>query len=198
MAIGAVEVKTLRERTGAGIMDCKRALAETQGDVEKAIELLRKEGIAKAVKKGERAATEGVVECYVHAGNKGAALIELNCETDFVAKTDEFRQLAKAIAMHVYAASPDYVSSGQIPQDVLEGERGIYRDQAIKEGKPAQILDKIVEGRLSKFYEDRCLLNQKFVRDDSKTIDALIKETIAKVGENILVSRFTRYKVGEA
>lgn len=197
MSIGAAEVKLLRNRTGAGIMDCKRALGETSGDVEKAIELLRKEGIAKAVKKMDRTAKEGRIECYIHAGGKGAAVVELNCETDFVAKTDDFRRLATELAMHIYAAAPEYISPDQVPEEALETERRIFREQAAKEGKPENILDKIVEGRVAKFYEERCLLKQKYVRDDSKTIDDLIKETVAKLGENIMVGRFARLKVGE-
>ncbi|NCO36581.1 MAG: translation elongation factor Ts [Armatimonadetes bacterium CG2_30_59_28] len=198
MSISAADVKKLRDRTAAGMMDCKRALAETDGDMEKAIEYLRKEGIAKAVKKGERSANQGLVHCYMHPGNKGAALVEVNCETDFVAKTDEFARLASELAMHIYAAAPDYVTDDEVPEGVLESERKIYREQTLKEGKPENIVDKIVEGRLKKFYEERCLINQKYVRDDSKTIDDLIKEAIAKVGENIKVGRFARIKVGES
>ena len=188
-------VKELREKTGAGIMDCKRALEEANGDMEKAIEILKKKGIAKAEKKASRVAKEGLIGSYVHMGGKIGVLVEVNCETDFVARTDEFKQLVKDIAMQIAAMKPLYVSPEDIPEEVLEKEKAIYREQAA--GKPEHVVERIVEGKLKKFYEEVCLLEQPFIRDDSKKIRDLIQEAIAKLGENIKVSRFVRFEVGE-
>jgi len=195
--ISAAVVKELRERTGAGMMDCKRALIEKNGDTEAAIEYLREKGLAAASKKAGRIATEGLVESYIHAGGKIGVLIEVNCETDFVAKTDAFRQLAKDLAMHVAANNPIYVSSDQIPAVVIAKEREIYRQQALNEGKPEKIVDKMVEGRVQKFFAEVCLLDQGFVRDPEITVASLIKSQIASIGENISVRRFERFVLGE-
>lgn len=195
--ISASMVKELRERTGAGMMDCKKALTETNGDVEKAIAYLREKGLAAAAKKAGRIATEGVVETYVHAGGRIGVMLELNCETDFVAKTDDFQALAKDIAMHIAAAKPEYLNSEEVPADVIENERNILRAQALNEGKPEKIVEKMVEGRVAKFYKDVCLVDQPFVKDPDKTISGLITEKIAKIGENISIRRFVRYELGE-
>ena len=176
-------------------MDCKRALEEANGDMEKAIEILKKKGMAKAEKKATRVAKEGLIGSYVHMGGKIGVLVEVNCETDFVARTDEFKQLVKDIAMQIAAMRPLYVSPEEIPEEVLEREKAIYREQAA--GKPQHVVERIVEGKLKKFYEEVCLLEQPFIRDDSKKIKDLIKEAIAKLGENIKVSRFVRFEVGE-
>lgn len=191
-------VKTLRERTGAGIMECKRALEKAGGDLDRAAQILREEGVAKADKKVGRAAGEGVVAAWISPAGDAGALLELNCETDFVARNEMFQTLGRDIAMQVAAKSPQYVSQDDVPADVVESEKHIYRQQALGEGKPEKIVDRIAEGRLNKFYEDVCLLNQPFVKDDSKTIQDLLNEHIAKLGENILIGRFVRFKVGEA
>jgi elongation factor Ts len=196
--IKAQLVKELRERTGAGMMECKKALVEANGDLEAAQVLLRKRGIAVAAKKAEREASEGLITSYIHAGGKLGVLIELNCESDFVARTDDFQELARDIAMHVAAADPRFVRREEVDQAAIEKEREIQRDRALQEGKPAQVVDKIVEGRMSKFYEEVVLLEQPFVKDNSKTIQELITEKIAKLGENITVGRMARFKVGEA
>jgi len=195
--ITAALVKELRERTGAGMMDCKRALVEKNGDLEAAIEYLREKGLAAAAKKAGRIASEGIVDAYIHAGGKIGVLIEVNCETDFVAKTDEFKQLVRDLAMHIAANNPTYVSKEQIPAEVVEKEREILRAQALNEGKPEKIVDKMVEGRMEKFYADVCLLNQPFVRDPDITVGELITSKIATIGENISVRRFERYVLGE-
>ncbi len=189
-------VKELREKTGAGIMDCKRALQEAGGDMEKALDILKKKGIAKAEKKATREAKEGLIGSYIHMGGKIGVLVEVNCETDFVARTQEFQQLVKDIAMQIAAMSPLYVSKEDVPQEVIEREKAIYREQALKAGKPEHVVEKIVEGKLNKFFEDICLLEQPFIRDDSKKVKDLITEAIAKLGENIKVSRFVRFQVG--
>ena len=191
------DVVTLRQRTGAGILDCKKALTETNGDMEKAIDFLREKGIATAAKKAGRIAAEGVVESYIHMGGKVGVLLEVNCETDFVARGDQFKELVHDIALHIAAAKPEYVSSDQVPADVLEKEKEILRQQALNEGKPEKIIDKMVEGRIKKFYEDFCLLNQKFVKDPDKTIEQVVIEATAKIGEKISVRRFVRYEMGE-
>ncbi len=196
MAITPQMVKELRERTGAGIMDCKKALAEAGGDMEKAAEILKKKGIAKAEKKASREAKEGLIGSYIHMGGKIGVLVEVNCETDFVARTDEFQQLVKDIAMQIAAMSPKYVSIEDVPPEVVEKEKSIYREQALASGKPEHVVDRIVEGKMRKFYEEVCLLEQKFIKDDSKTVKDLITEVIAKLGENIKVSRFVRFQVG--
>ena len=197
-SVDAASVKKLREMTNAGIMDCKGALAEAGGDFDKAATILREKGIAAAGKKAERTAADGLIGIYVHTDNKQAALVEINCETDFVAKTEEFQQLCRDIAMQVVAMRPQYVRREEVPAEVLEAEKSIYRQQAAGEGKPEAILDKIAEGRLNKFYGQVCLMEQPFIKDDKKTIEQLVKEAIGKLGENIRVARFTRYKVGEA
>lgn len=195
--ITAALVKELRERTGAGMMDCKRALVEKNGDLEAAIEYLREKGLAAAAKKSGRIASEGLVDAYIHAGGKIGVLIEVNCETDFVAKTDEFKQLARDLAMHIAAQNPTYVSKEQIPAEVVEKEREILRAQALNEGKPEKIVDKMVEGRIEKFFSEVCLLNQPFVRDADVTVGELITSKIASIGENISVRRFERFVLGE-
>ncbi|HEY8416789.1 MAG TPA: translation elongation factor Ts [Limnochordales bacterium] len=190
-------VKELRERTQAGMMDCKRALEETGGDMEKAIAYLREKGLAAAAKKAGRVAAEGLIEAYVHPGGRVGVLIEVNCETDFVARTEEFRQLARDLAMQVAAARPQYVSRDQVPEAVLQEERRIYRASALNEGKPERVIDKIVEGRLEKFFKEVCLLEQPFIKDPDRTVADLIQEKIAAMGENITVRRFVRFERGE-
>jgi elongation factor Ts len=195
--ISANLVKELRERTGAGMMDCKKALTETNGDTEKAIEFLREKGLSAAAKKAGRIATEGVIETYIHGGGRIGVMLELNCETDFVAKTDEFKELAKDIAMHIAAARPEFLKPEEVPTEELEKEKSILRAQALNEGKPEKIVDKMVEGRIAKYFKDVCLLEQPFVKDPDKTINQLITEKVAKIGENISVRRFVRYELGE-
>jgi elongation factor Ts len=197
-SVDAAAVKTLREMTNAGIMDCKRALAEADGDFDKAVTILREKGIASAEKKAGRSATDGLIGVYVHSDGKQAAIVEVNCETDFVARNDVFQALARELAMQVVAMRPLWLRREDVPAEVLEAEKSIYRQQAATEGKPEAMLDKIAEGRLNKFYGQVCLMEQSYIKDDKKTIEDLVKETIATVGENIRVSRFTRYKVGEA
>lgn len=190
-------IKELRERTGAGMMDCKRALTESNGDMEKAIDYLREKGLASAAKKSGRVATEGLVEAYIHGEGRIGVLIEVNCETDFVAKTEEFQELVRELAMQVAALKAEYVDREHVPADVLEHEREIIRQQALNEGKPEHIVEKIVEGRIEKFYEQVCLLDQPYVRDNDKKIKDLINEKISTIGENIRVRRFVRYERGE-
>ncbi|MBO7526059.1 MAG: translation elongation factor Ts [Clostridia bacterium] len=197
MSFTAQDVKTLRERTGCGMMDCKNALAETNGDMDKAVDFLREKGIAKAAKKAGRIAAEGIVDSYIHMGGKIGVLVELNCETDFVARGDQFRALAHDICLHVAAANPQYLRSEDVPAEVLEKEKAILRAQALEEGKPANIVDRMVEGRIKSFYDDNCLLNQKFVKDPSKTISQLVIEATATIGEKIDIRRFVRYEMGE-
>jgi len=197
MDISASLVKELREKTGAGMMDCKRALTETSGDFEKAIEYLRKKGIASAAKKAGRLTKEGAVTSYIHGEGKVGVLLEVNCETDFVARTEQFRQLVKDVAMHIAAANPQWVRPEEIPGDVLAKEKEIAVAQMQASGKPAAVLEKIAEGKIKKFYEDHCLLHQVFVKDSNKTVEQLLKETIATLGENISVRRFSRYVLGE-
>ena len=197
MKIDTNLIKELRARTGAGIMDCKKALEKTGGDLEKAVEELKKEGLLKAEKKIDRSAKDGLVYAYIHPGSKVGAMIELNCETDFVANTDEFKQLARDIAMQIAAMSPIAVSRKDIPQDVIEKEREIYKEQLKKEGKPEHIIDRIVEGKMEKFFKEKVLLEQEFIKDSSLTIEQLIKLHISKFGENIRVRRFCRFKIGE-
>jgi len=190
-------IKELREKTGAGIVDCKKALQEAGGDIEKAVEILRKKGAAKAAKKAERATAEGIVVSYIHAGGKVGALVELNCETDFVARTEDFKQLGHEIAMQVAAMAPEYVSREEVPAEVVEKEKEVLKQQALAEGKPEHIVEKIVEGRLSKFFSEKCLLEQPWIKDDSKTIQDLLTDYITKLGENIKVKRFCRFEVGK-
>lgn len=197
MAITAEAVKALREKTGAGMMDCKKALQESDGDFEKAIDYLRKKGASIAQKRSDKAANQGVVESYIHTGGRVGTLIELNCETDFVAKTDDFKRLAKDIAMQVAAMNPRYVSREDIDQSVLDKEVEIYKTQAKNEGKPDAIAEKIAQGRIEKFYQEVCLLEQSFIKDSSKTVKDLLNEATAKIGENIRVSRFQTFHLGE-
>jgi len=198
MTIAAKDVAALRARTGAGMMDCKNALEETQGDVEKAIELLRKKGIAKAEKRAGRGATEGLIGSYLHFNGKVGVLVEVNCETDFVARTDDFQGLVKDLALHIASADPVAVSVEDVPKAVLDREREIYRAQAAESGKPEKVWDKMVEGRVKKFYEERVLLEQPFVKDDKQTVGQLVKAVSGKVGENVMVRRFVRFQLGEA
>ncbi|NOZ61403.1 MAG: translation elongation factor Ts [Calditrichaeota bacterium] len=197
MAVTADDVKKLRQMTGAGIMDCKNALKETDGDVEKAVELLRKKGIAKADKKAGRETKEGLIDAYIHPGSKLGVLVEINCETDFVAKTDDFKTFVRDIAMQIAAANPMVVKREELPQDVIDREMAIYKTQAENEKKPAHIAEKIATGRMEKFYQEVVLLEQSFVKDSDKTIEQLLKETIGKIGENISIRRFSRFQLGE-
>lgn len=197
MEFTAKDVMALRERTGAGMMDCKKALVECNGDAEKAIEYLREHGIAKAAKKQGRIAAEGIVDSYIHMGGKVGVLLEVNCESDFVARGDEFKSLVHDIALHIAAANPQYLYKEEVPESVIENEKKILLAQALEEGKPQNIAEKMVEGRIKSFYEDNCLLNQKFVKDSSKTIEQLVVEATAKIGEKIAVRRFVRYEMGE-
>ncbi|TMV52064.1 translation elongation factor Ts [Paenibacillus mesophilus] len=197
MAVSAQAVKELREKTGAGMLDCKKALEEANGDLTKAAEILREKGLAAAAKKGDRIATEGVVESYIHAGGRIGVLVEVNCETDFVGKTDSFREFVRDIAMQIAATNPLYVGREEVPQEALDKEREILRNQALNEGKPAHIVDKMVEGRLAKYYEEYCLLEQAYIKDQDKTINALLNEKVATIGEKISIRRFVRYELGE-
>ncbi|MES2642522.1 MAG: translation elongation factor Ts [Myxococcota bacterium] len=197
MASLSDQIKDLRERTGAGILDCKKALGESGSDVEKAIDWLRAKGLSSAAKKSGRVASEGLVEAYIHAGGKIGVIVELNCETDFVALNDKFKNLARDIAMHIAAAAPEYLSRDEVPADAYEKEKAVQLEKTMAEGKPQAIAAKIVEGRMSKWYEDVCLLDQKYVKDDSKTIDQLVKETVSTIGENVKIRRFVRYVMGE-
>ena len=195
--ITAALVKELRERTGAGMMDCKKALAATEGDMDKAIDFLREKGLAAAAKKAGRIAAEGLVESYIHGGGRIGVLVEVNSETDFVAKTDAFKSLVKDIAMHIAAANPSYLRREEVPAAELEHEKMVLSEQARNEGKPEKIIEKMVTGRIEKYYKEVCLLEQPFVKDPDKTISDLITESIAKIGENIAIRRFTRYQLGE-
>jgi len=195
MTITADQVKQLREMTGAGMMECKKALAETGGDLNKAIDALRKAGIAKAEKRADRATSQGRIESYVHDSRIGV-LVEVNCETDFVARTDDFRTLCRDLAMQVAAAAADYVRREEVPAERIERERAIYRDQVKNEGKPAAIADKIVDGKLNKFYGEVCLLEQAFIKDDKIVVGDLVKRMSSKTGENIVVRRFVRFRLG--
>jgi len=197
MSITAEQVRQLREQTGAGMMECKKALTESAGDFEKAIDALRKSGIAKAEKRSERRASEGLVEAYIHPGNRVGVLIEVNCETDFVARTDEFRDLVRNLAMQAAAAGADYLRREDVPADRIERERAIFMAQMAESGKPAAILGKIVEGKLEKFYSEVCLLEQAYIRDDKVTVTDLITQASAKTGENIVVRRFVRFRLGQ-
>lgn len=197
MEITAAMVKELRETTSAGMMDCKKALQETDGNMEEAIKLLREKGLAKAAKKAGRVASEGAVISYIHGGGRIGVLVEINTETDFVGKLDEFKEFGKDIAMQIAAANPLYVRREEVTADVIENEKEILRAQALNEGKPAAIVDKMVEGRISKYYKEVCLMEQPFIKDPDMTIEQLLQEKIAKIGENISIRRFARYEVGE-
>ncbi len=190
-------IKELREKTLAGMLDCKKALVECGGDMEKAVEYLRKKGLSTAAKKSARSAKEGIVAAYIHNNNKVGVLLELNCETDFVARNTEFQELAKDIAMQIAAASPQYVSSEDVPADVIEKEKEIYREQMKDSGKPANVVEKIIEGKVKKFFTEVCLLDQEFIKDNKMTINDLIKNKIATLGENITVGRFERFQIGK-
>ena len=195
--INAKMVKELRDRTGCGMMDCKRTLVETEGNMDKAIENLRKKGLAKAAKRSGRDTSEGVVYSYIHAGSKLGVLIEVNCESDFVAKTDDFIEFAKNVAMHIAASNPLGISEEDISSELIEKEREVYKALAIKEGKPENIIDKIVDGKVQKYYKDVCLLSQPYIKDPQLTIADLLNETVAKIGENIQIGRFARFQIGE-
>ena len=195
--ISAQQVKELREATGAGMMDCKKALVETNGDMDKAIDFLGEKGLAAAAKKAGRIAAEGIVESYIHGGGKIGVMIEVNCETDFVAKTPEFHSFVRDLAMQVAAANPSYLSRDEVPVEILDHEREILRAQALNEGKPAKIIDKMVEGRVEKYYKENCLLEQAFIKDPDQSVTDLVNAQIAKIGENIVVRRFVRYQMGE-
>ncbi|MBS6943704.1 MAG: translation elongation factor Ts [Clostridiales bacterium] len=197
MAITASLVKELREKTGAGMMDCKKALTEADGNMEKATEILREKGLAAAAKKSGRIAAEGVVASYIHMGGRIGVLVEVNCETDFVAKTDQFQSFVRDIAMQIAASNPLYLSSEEVPQDTIDKEKEILRIQAINEGKPEKIVNNMVEGRIKKYFKEVCLLDQPFVKDPDKSIADYVKEQIAALGENITIRRFTRYEMGE-
>jgi elongation factor Ts len=195
--ISASMVKQLREKTGAGIMDCKAALAESKGDLDKAVEFLRKKGLATAQKRAGRAMSEGVVESYIHMGGKIGVMVEVNCETDFVAKTDDFKEFARNIAMHVAAVSPVGIVPEDVPPEIIEKEKEIYRAQALDLGKPEKMVDKIAEGKLNKFFKESCLMNQPYVKDPNLTVADYLNDVIAKTGENITIRRFARFQVGE-
>ncbi len=197
MAITASDVNLLRQKTGVGMMDCKKALTEANGDMDKAIEILREKGMASAAKKAGRIAAEGVVDSYIHMGGKVGVLVEVNCETDFVARGEQFKALVHDIALQIAASKPLYVTKEEVPQDVLDKEKEILKIQAMNEGKPEAIAEKMVLGRIKKYYEDFCLMEQPFVKDPSKTISGLITEAIAAIGEKITVRRFVRYEMGE-
>ncbi|MBN2279380.1 MAG: translation elongation factor Ts [Candidatus Marinimicrobia bacterium] len=197
MEISAKQVKELRDRTGIGMMECKKALSESDGDIEKAIELLRKKGMAKAAKKSGRDVNEGVIQAYIHQGNKIGVLIEVNCETDFVSNNSDFKNFVNDVCMQIAASNPMAIDRDGIPEEVLEKEKEIFRAQGANEGKPAEIVEKIMVGRIEKFYAQSCLLEQEFVKETSKTIKEYLNETIMKIGENISIKRFTRYELGE-
>ena len=196
--ISMAQVKELRERTGAGIVNCKKALAENSGDIEKAIDFLREKGLAAAAKRAGRAAEQGVVGSYIHGGGKIGVLVEVNCETDFVARTEEFQQLVKDLAMQVAAANPRCVRREDITAVELERERAVYQTQAEASGKPAQVIEKIVSGKVEKFYSEVCLLEQAYIREPSKTVQEIVNDAVSKTGENIVVHRFARFQIGEA
>ncbi len=195
--VTALMVKELRGMTGSGIMDCKRVLAETDGDMEKAVDLLRKKGLAKAAKRAGRSTSEGLIYSYIHTGSKLGVLLEVNCESDFVAKTENFSVFVKNIAMHIAATNPAGLNPEDVDPAIIEKEREIYRAQMLEEGKPENIIDKIVDGKVEKFYKDVCLMSQQYVKDPQMTISELVKEAIGQIGENIQIKRFTRFQMGE-
>lgn len=197
MEISAEMVRELREKTGAGIMDCKKALAASKLNFEEAVTVLREKGLASAAKRADKATSEGIVGFYIHAGGKVGVLVEVNCETDFVAKTDEFQSVAKDIAMHIAALNPQYIKREDIPQDVIGKERAIYRAQAIESGKPEKVVEKMVDGKIEKFFQEVCLLEQSFVKNPDITVKGLLTDIMAKLGENMTIKRFVRFKVGE-
>ena len=197
MAFSAKDVATLRERTGAGMMDCKKALTETDGDFDKAIDFLREKGLAAAAKKAGRIAAEGIVDAYIHMNGKIGVLLEVNCETDFVAKTDEFKTLAHDISLHIAASKPSYITKDEVPAEEIEKEKEILRAQALNEGKPEKIVDRMIEGRITKYYAEVCLLEQAFVKDPDITVAELLTQKVAKIGEKISIRRFVRFEMGE-
>jgi len=198
MEITTEMVKELRQATAAGILDCRKALEASEGDFEKAVDYLREKGLAKAAKRVDREAKDGLVVSYIHGGGRIGVLLEVNCETDFVARTDEFKNMVNDVAMQIAAMSPRYVKREDVPASVIEHEKELYRAQALEEGKPEAVIDRIIEGRLEKFYTDICLLEQAFIRDEDRTIDDLVKEQITKTGENMVVRRFARFELGES
>lgn len=195
--ISAKMVKELRDKTGAGMMDCKKALAESDGEMDAAVKYLREQGIAAASKKAGRETSEGVIFSYIHPGDKLGVLVEINCETDFVARTDDFRSFAKDVAMQIAAADPRVVSREELTSEIIEAEKEVYRNQAKREGKPEKVIDRIIDGKLEKFYSEACLMEQPFVKDNDRTIADLVNDMIAKLGENMNIRRFTRYRLGE-
>jgi len=195
--ITAQMVKELREKTGAGMMDCKKALAESGGDVEKAIKSLREQGVATAAKKASRETKEGIIYSYIHPGDKLGVLVEINCETDFVARNDDFRTFAKNVAMQIAAADPRVISREELSQAVIEAEKEIYRNQARLEGKPEKVMDKIIEGKIEKFYSEACLLEQPYIKDNDRTVADIVTDIISRIGENIKIRRFIRFRLGE-
>jgi elongation factor Ts len=197
-AISATMVKQLREKTGVGIMDCKEALSQSNGDIDNAVDFLRKKGLATAQKRAGRAMSEGLIQPYIHMGGKLGVLVEINSETDFVAKNDDFKEFAKNIAMHIAATNPVGIASDDVPEKVINKEKEIYRAQALELGKPENVIDKIVEGKLNKFYKDNCLLNQAYVRNPDMNISDLLNDLIAKMGENITIKRFVRFQIGDS
>ncbi len=197
MEITTAMVKELRQATGAGVLDCRQALEAHEGDLERAAAYLKEKGLAAVAEKSEREASEGMIEAYAHPGNRVAVMLELNCETDFVARTDDFKNLAHDLALHIAFAAPRYLTRENVAEEVIEKEKSSYRAQALEEGKPEHIVDRIIEGRLEKFYQDTCIIEQPFVKDEDKTIQDLINDAIAKLGENIVLRRFVRYEVGE-
>jgi elongation factor Ts len=198
MAVSASTVKELREKTGAGMMDCKKALTETDGDIQKAVDYLRQKGLAAAAKKADRTAADGAVGAYVHPGGKIGVLVEINCETDFVARTTEFQSLLKDIAMQVAAANPRFVRREEVSAEELEKEKAIYRQQALETGKPEKVVDKIIEGKMERFYSEACLIEQSFIKDPDKSVTDVVNDAIARLGENIQIRRFARFHLGEA
>ena len=197
-AISATMVKQLREKTGAGMMDCKNALSQCDGDLDKAVDFLRKKGLATAKKRAGRSMTEGIIQSYIHLGGKLGVLVEINCETDFVARNEDFQEFAKNISMHIAASNPLGIQVEDVPEDIVNKEKEIYRAQALETGKPENVIEKIVEGKLKKFFTDNCLLNQPYVKDPDITISDLLTELIGKIGENITIKRFVRYQIGES
>lgn len=198
MEITVDMVKELREKTGAGVLDCRKTLEATEGDLEEALERLREKGLAEAAKRSDRVASEGLIEVYAHLGNRIGVMLELNCETDFVARTDEFQELAHNLALHIAFADPLYVTRDEVPPEVTEAEKAEYRAQALAENKPEHIIDRIVEGKLEKFYNTVCLMEQPYVRDEDRAVEEIIKDHIALLGENIILRRFARYELGES
>jgi len=195
--ISAVMVKELREKTGAGMMDCKEALTECEGDIEKAIDFLRKKGMATALKRAGRGTSEGTIQSYIHMGGKIGVIVEVNCESDFVAKNDDFIEFTKNLAMHIAATNPAGISPEDVPEEVIEREKAVYRDQAVEMGKPENMIDKIVEGKIGKFFKESCLTNQSYVRNPDITITDYLNEVIAKIGENIKIGRYSRFQIGD-